>query len=131
VAHKSSAQIPALMTPITEGFRQIRQQATSQITPGLCTNGKQAKEEADNDKKQCVNIVTLAITIPFNITSPTFGLLLIWFPNSDVFIPLNATNSYEQPKQFHSYLSQNSLHYKYQPVNAGQGNNDLCLLRHT
>lgn len=130
MAHKSSVKIPALMTPITDGFRQARQ-ATSQITLGLCTDGKQATEEADNDKQQCVNIVTLAITIPFQIISPTFGLRLIWLPNSDGFIPLNAKNSSEQSRKFRSYLSQNnSLHYKYQPVNAAQGNN-LCLLQHT
>jgi hypothetical protein len=127
VAHKSSVQIPALMTAITDGFRQTRQ-TSSQITLGLCTHGKQATVEADNDKQQCVNIVTLAIIIPFQITSPTFGLRLIWLPNSDGFIPLNAKNSSEQSKNFRSYLSQNSsLHYKHQLVNVALGNN-LCLL---
>jgi len=130
VAHKSSVQIPALMTPITDGFRQ-RRQTTLQITLGLCTHSKQATEEADNDKQQCVNIVTLAITIPFQITSPTFGLRLLWLPNSDGFIPLNSKISSEQSRKFRSYLSQNNiLHHKYQPVNAAQGNN-LCLQQRT
>ena len=118
------------MTPNTDGFRQTRQE-TSQITLGLCTDGKQATEEADNDKQQCVNIMTLAITIPFQITSPTFCLGLIWLPNSDGFIPLNAKNSPEQSRKFRSYLSKNNgLHYKYRPVSDARGNN-LCLLQHT
>ena len=63
--------------------------------PGLHTYGKLTTEQADNDKKQRANIVTLTTTIPFKITSPALGLLLICLPYSDGFIPLDAKNSSE------------------------------------